>query len=82
MYDVASCLYCSYFCLGEDSVCVFLASVEGLTDSAVTGGEDQQEADTKNETPQQTKPGFTVLGGFENKPVQKVQWPSVLYVTY
>lgn len=62
------------------SLCLFGISAEGLTDSAVTGGEDQQEAE--NDTPQQTKTGFTVLGGFENKPVQKVQWPSVLYVTY
>nr|XP_046266290.1 ATP-dependent RNA helicase DDX51 [Scatophagus argus] len=75
----------------------------GLADTCVTGrdeqkdsggGEEQEEeAETENDTPKQTTAktstptGFTVLGGFENKPVQKVhrvlpQWlaqPDVIH---
>lgn len=44
-----------------------------------TQGEEEK-AEPENDTPTQTTEktsaptGFTVLGGFENKPVQKVQW--------
>lgn len=70
-------------------VCLWIlgSSAEGLADTDVTGrdgqkdtGGEEKEAETENDTPKQTtgktsaQTGFTVLGGFENKPVQKVQW--------
>lgn len=69
-------------------VCLWISgsSAEGLADTDVTGRDGQEdtggegkEAETENDTPKQTtgktsaQTGFTVLGGFENKPVQKVQ---------
>uniref|UniRef100_UPI0037E808B3 ATP-dependent RNA helicase DDX51 n=1 Tax=Semicossyphus pulcher TaxID=241346 RepID=UPI0037E808B3 len=72
------------------------SSVEGVADISVTerkrdedtGGE-EEEAKTENNTPKQTSAstGFKVLGGFENKPLQKVhrvlpQWlaqPDVIH---
>ncbi|XP_073334870.1 ATP-dependent RNA helicase DDX51 [Pagrus major] len=60
-------------------------SVKGLAETPVTGRVGQEDtqggeekAETENDTPTQTTEktpaptGFTVLGGFENKPVQKV----------
>lgn len=64
-----------------DNVCLFL----WITESPVAGRHGQEgtgeggESETIDETPKQTSEnnsaptGFTVLGGFENKPVQKVQ---------
>ncbi|XP_044025588.1 ATP-dependent RNA helicase DDX51 [Siniperca chuatsi] len=60
------------------------SSAKGLSDTRETEGDGQEdtgeeeEAETENDTPKQTTgktsapTGFTVLGGFENKPVQKV----------
>lgn len=52
-------------------------SAEGPTEPGEPGGDGQQDAggDEKKAEPTQTtgKTAFTVLGGFENKPVQKVQ---------
>ncbi|XP_076613265.1 ATP-dependent RNA helicase DDX51 [Chaetodon auriga] len=72
------------------------SSVKGVGNSHVAGQEDtveEEEAVTENDTPKQstaktsTPTGFTVLGGFENKPAQKVyrvlpQWlaqPDVIH---
>ncbi|XP_056219140.1 ATP-dependent RNA helicase DDX51 isoform X2 [Seriola aureovittata] len=74
-------------------------SVEGLSDSPVTGSDGsedtggEEEAEADNDPPKQppektsAPTGFTVMGGFENKPVQKVhrvlpQWlaqPDVIH---
>uniref|UniRef100_A0A3B4WYU7 ATP-dependent RNA helicase n=1 Tax=Seriola lalandi dorsalis TaxID=1841481 RepID=A0A3B4WYU7_SERLL len=74
-------------------------SVEGLSDSPVTGSDGsedtggEEEAEEDNDPPKQppektsAPTGFTVMGGFENKPVQKVhrvlpQWlaqPDVIH---
>ncbi|XP_035534555.1 ATP-dependent RNA helicase DDX51 [Morone saxatilis] len=75
-------------------------SVKGLADTGETGRDEQkdaggevEEAETENDTSKQTTgkisapTGFTVLGGFENKPIQKVhrvlpQWlaqPDVIH---
>lgn len=45
---------------------------EGRDEQVDTGG--GEEAETENDAPKQSSAptGFTVLGGFENKPVQKV----------
>lgn len=68
-------------------VCLWISgsSVKGLTDTGGTEGEgqevtggDEEEAEAGHDTPKQTTgktsapEEFTVLGGFENKPVQKV----------
>lgn len=66
-------------------VCLWI-SVKVLAEAQVTGSVGQEDAqgeaekaETENDTPTQTTEktspptGFTVLGGFENKPVQKVQ---------
>lgn len=59
----------------RSSLCILVESTEGLEDSGVTGEDlqDKQEAETKAGTPKQSTAGFTLLGGFENKPVLKVQ---------
>uniref|UniRef100_A0A8C4DTQ4 ATP-dependent RNA helicase n=1 Tax=Dicentrarchus labrax TaxID=13489 RepID=A0A8C4DTQ4_DICLA len=75
-------------------------SVKGLADTGETGRDEQKDAggevekaETENDTSKQTTgktsapTGFTVLGGFENKPIQKVhrvlpQWlaqPDVIH---
>lgn len=61
-------------------VCLWIldTDVTGKSGQEDAGGE-EKEAETENDTPKQTRgktpapTGFTVLGGFENKPVQKVQ---------
>ncbi|XP_039980627.1 ATP-dependent RNA helicase DDX51 isoform X2 [Xiphias gladius] len=75
------------------------SSVEGHSGSPVTGGDGQEDtggeddAEAENDPPKKTAgktsapTGFTVVGGFENKPVQKVhrvlpQWlaqPDVIH---
>lgn len=57
-------------------LCILVTSTEGLKNSGVSGEDlqEQQEIESKDEIPKQTlDTGFTVLGGFDNKPVQKVQ---------
>lgn len=67
-------------------VCVDLGiSAEGASDALVSGRDGpedtggQEEAETESVSPKQSSDkapapsGFTVLGGFESKPVQKVQ---------
>ncbi|XP_011609556.2 ATP-dependent RNA helicase DDX51 isoform X1 [Takifugu rubripes] len=67
-----------------------VTSTEGLKNSGVSGEDlqEQQEVESKDDIPKQTlDTGFTVLGGFDNKPVQKVhrvlpQWlaqPDVIH---
>lgn len=61
-------------------VCAWIldTDVTGKSGQEDAGGE-EREAETENDTPKQTTgktpapTGFTVLGGFENKPVQKVR---------
>lgn len=57
------------------TLCILVEPAEGFEDSGVTGEDlqEKQEAETKAGTAKQANTGFTVLGGFENKPLQKVQ---------
>lgn len=60
-------------------------TAQGASDFPVSGrdepedAEGQQEAETENDSPKESSEktsaptGFTVLGGFESKPVKKVQ---------
>lgn len=62
-------------------VCLLIVDtdVTGKNEQEDAGGE-EKEAEAENDAPKQTAgktsspTGFTVLGGFENKPVQKVYW--------
>ncbi|KAM9840813.1 ATP-dependent RNA helicase DDX51 [Aulostomus maculatus] len=68
-------------------------AVKSVSDTPLTGGDGEDEVETESDTPKapttktSTPTGFTVLGGFENKPVQKVhrvlpQWlaqPDVIH---
>lgn len=57
------------------SLCILVKSTEGPKDSDVIGEDlqEKQQVQSKDGIPKQTNTGFTVLGGFDNKPVQKVQ---------